>query len=233
MVKDEPPHEKHPILTHQELRADGSRTIHFRVFCRRQARSFTLEACLACAQSIDVEGAGSEACLRCKPEHQPPPSTDGPPTPTRVGEDVPVGTLLSASILCVHQDLDVVSLTSLFVERGLPSVFVVDDGGRLVGIVAEGSLVPPRPPSDPPGSFPPPPPSSGRLSTWPDGTLTRDVMATVSAVREDTSVRHALLEMAVTHVRQMPIVTPSGEPLGLLCDLDGMRWLSARARTAR
>lgn len=212
----EPKYEDNPVLTRLIVRADGSRSVGLRVFCRRQARSFTLDYCRECPQCFEVVGEGASAVVRCKP---PVGAEDHPVCPVSL-DGVAVGAMLKQEVLCVSHDLPVQDLTMLVAERSLANVFVVDGDRGLVGVVRETDLLD----------------ASRRLAsytgrrTWPPGTTAASVMTRSSAVLESTPVRRALLEMAVAHVRRAPVVTPSGELVGSLGDLEGMRWLAAYAR---
>lgn len=158
----EPKYEDNPVLTRLIVRADGSRSVGLRVFCRRQARSFTLDYCRECPQCFEVVGEGASAVVRCKP---PVGAEDHPVCPVSL-DGVAVGAMLKQEVLCVSHDLPVQDLTMLVAERSLANVFVVDGDRGLVGVVRETDLLD----------------ASRRLAsytgrrTWPPGTTAASVM---------------------------------------------------------
>jgi CBS domain-containing protein len=211
-----------PVLVRDVIRRDGSHAIGFRVFCPRRNESLDLDVCRSCPSSIEITGdAAGDSRVRCHP-----PAHDD--RPRIEGGTQAVGVLLRAPIVVVRENLRIQDLASLLVERAAPQLFVVDEESRLIGAVRESDLVRTAP---------------AALDAWPGPlvealsgqrpTIAGDIMASTVAVRESTPVRRALLQMAVAHVRQAPIVTADGTLLGVLGDLDGLRWLAARARSAR
>jgi CBS domain-containing protein len=129
------------------------------------------------------------------------------------GSEIPVGAFLDSNILCVHDDLDLASLASLFMERGLSHVYVVDENFELVGVAREKSLL-------------------GAAHGGVPLATARDIAESADRILEGVAIRRALLHMAVSHVRQAPIVTKDGVLVGVLGDVQGLRWFAACARDA-
>jgi CBS domain-containing protein len=185
-----------PVLVRRVVRADGSRTTAFRVFCPRQGRSLDLDTCRACRSCIEITRSCEGDVVRCTP-------------PAAPDDAESVGALLRAPVLAVHADTSLREISRLFVDGQLACVFVVDDGEKVVGVVRDVDLL---------------------RAASPSSSNARAVMGTALPVAESTSLRRALLQMAVTHVRQAPIVDADGELLGVLVDIEALRWLAAIKR---
>ena len=208
--------EEHPILAREMIRSDGSHTVAFRVFCPRRGQSVPLSTCEDCAACLEIaaDGPGADGCVRCTPA----PVTLGarisggePLGGARTPEGIAVGDVLTKRVLCVGRDLSVPGLVALFVERAMGGVFVVDDDGMLLGSIREVDFVRSRPLHEPLCSA-------------------GEMMSSAIAVLEETPVRRAILQMARSHLREAPIVTRAGELLGVLRDIEGLRWITARGR---
>jgi hypothetical protein len=115
---------------------------------------------------------------------------------------------LRPGVVCVSAEVDVRVLAGIVSETARTTLFVVDDERRLLGLVR----APVR---------------------WPPHGTASAMMTEASGVLESTPVRRALVEMAVAHWREAPIVTSSAELVGTLGDLEGMRWLTANRRPVR
>lgn len=49
--------------------------------------------------------------------------------------------LMTSNVVLIHRDADVQELSRLFVERGVHGVPVIDENGRLVGVVSQTDLI--------------------------------------------------------------------------------------------
>lgn len=212
--------EEHPILVCDIVRKDGSHGVALRVFCAREQQSVPLSRCEVCPSTLDITAGGSGASGRVRCVRAP---THEVRAPTHEG--TAVGGVLSESILCVGSDVSVVSVIALFVERALADVFVVDDDGRLVGLIREINFVRSRPSEGPRYPFAEPTPRPALTAG--------EIMSSAIPICEDIPVRRAILRMAHSHLRDAAIVTRAGELLGVLGDLQGLRWISAQARLGR
>lgn len=206
--------EEHPILVRDIVRKDGSHGVALRVFCTRQQQSVPLSRCEVCPSAMDITADGSGAsgrvrCVRAPTTH----------------EGTAVGDVLSETVLCVGSDVSVVSVIALFVERALADVFVVDDDGGLVGQIREINFVRSGPSKGPRYPFAEPTPRPALTAA--------EIMSSAISICEEIPVRHAILRMAQSHLRDAAIVTQTGKLLGVLSDLQGLRWISAQARLRR
>lgn len=123
----------------------------------------------------------------------------------RLDRAAPVVAALKASVVCASAELDGRTLAALFAERGSTLVFVVGAAGALAGVVHE---------LDTPGS-----------------ASAADLASEVRPVLESASVREALVHMARAHLREVPVVTRDGQLVGVLRDIDGLRWIIDHERT--
>ena len=203
-----------PVLVSEIIGREGSRLIHFRVFCTRKEASVQLDTCRACPalREVDGERSGKGACVRCKrqirdPTCAPGATPDGGPD-TRTPDGGPTGTLLKAAIFAVRDDMALDKLRSYFVEQSISSVYVVDESNRLVGVVRDIDFLLPQ--------------------RRPRPEVAAQVMGPTPCVRENTGVRSALLEMARAGQRRTAVVTPDGVLLGVIDDVTGLKWLVGR-----
>jgi len=222
--------EEHPVLVREVVRRDGSRAPALRVFCSRRAASVPLETCEACPSCVDIapdeDGVGT--LVRCQPPHaiatiprtDRPRGMDDPP-----GEATLVGSILRGGTLCVASDAEVPALRALSVERALLGLFIVDNDGRLVGLVRDVNLLRAVQPT----------PDAGPLAALEARDVNRAdaVMSTATSVWEDISVRRAIRCMASAHLREIPVVTREGQLVGVLRDIDGLRWIAAEQHRKR
>jgi CBS domain-containing protein len=219
-VIDELDDAERPILVRDVVRADGSHALGLRVFCPRQSASLPVDVCRACPSCVEIAEGSDGDVVRCAPRARPAaPRVEGGTSPS---DGVAIGVLLRGPILAVDGDLPLRRLASLFVERRVPYVFVVGPDATVLGVARERDLVRAISPESIEGAL---------RAQRPMRTV--EIMSGASAVTESTPLRRALLQMAVAHVRQVPIVTPEGVLLGVLSDVDGLRLLAARMRAAR
>jgi CBS domain-containing protein len=229
MANDRLATEEHPVLVREVVHRDGSRGLALRVFCSRRAESVPIEECEACPSCVDIaaDADGVSGLVRCRPPRGRAALsvTSGLTNGDTPGNATPVGTVLQGGVLCIGKDAEVSALLALLAERGLPGLFVVDDDGQLVGLVRDANLLAVRRANSTPAL------SSGLEA--PDVSRVDGVMSTAMSVGEEASLRRALLRMASAHLREIPIVTREGQLVGVLRDIDGLRWLAAERRGKR
>src|SRR4051812_10188431 len=127
-----------PVLVSEIIGRDGSRSIHFRVFCPYQAASVPLDTCRACPSLREVgnEPSGNGALVRCGREARPDRGTAD-----ETLEGGPAGATLKSAIAAVSGELAIKKLRSYFVEHLVSSVYVVDESHRLLGVVRDVDLL--------------------------------------------------------------------------------------------
>ncbi len=203
------------------------------------------------------------SCHRTLPGHAP--SSDGPfpdgeseeteergpvPPPPPGAARVPVGALMTRTVVCVRQDLSVETLEDILIEREISGAPVVGDDGKMIGFVTATDIV--REVLDGGHS-----PHSGAASLpqWGDDArigprgpggefhevgfheagfheqratrTVREIMHPVSLeVDESCPVGAAAALMAKEGVHHLPVVAGNAGVVGVLTSLDVLRWLA-------
>jgi CBS domain-containing protein len=219
---------KRPVLVRTVVRADGTRTIGFRVFCARTCSSVTLESCRQCDKYLG-EQEDALTCVqsvRCRSFVTKPSSIArsdavdaGLP-----GASVAAGKLLGEGPSCVTDDVRAPMIQSSF--RSGSDVLIVSEGMRLVGIVREIHLVRAAEKGLPPQSSRGSQERSATSKIRFSDISAADIMTSSSVVVESASARQALYLMVHSHLRSIPVVTLQGEPIGILSDVAALRALA-------
>jgi len=114
--------------------------------------------------------------------------------------------VLAPVATCVAEDLPLDRLRTLFVDRKLRAVAVVDTAEKLLGLVTGSDL----------------------LRAAATGCA-RDVMTSrAPALPEDAPVSHALALLAAHDLSETPIVTEDGTFVGIVQATDLVRWVAQR-----
>jgi CBS domain-containing protein len=187
-----------PIRSLETLVAGGKRVHNHSVPCPMRGGSVDVATCRVCPHLAGMDGTGAEAgVVSCTPDVA---SGRG----ARVG-----GCTLAHAVPSVRDDVTLQELTSFFVQQGAPRVAVVDEAGTLVGTITERDLIV--------GDIL----AYRRLSDVPAASLARQA----HAVSESTTLRDALRRMAHHQLREIPVVSESGQFTGWLEDLEALRTL--------
>jgi CBS domain-containing protein len=187
---------RRPVLEHSVVHPDGTHERRRRVFCGRLGRSMPLTECTRCPAFLEEIGEeGADARIEC--------SAEGPGPEDEVHaprSDDPAAELVSQTLLCVNEHVLARAVVRLLEERGMPFILVVDEEGLVIGAIHAVNLQRLVAPTD----------------------RARDVMTSPGTAGEATSVRAALLEMAASHRRHIPIVSHDGVPVGVVRDVDAL-----------
>jgi CBS domain-containing protein len=177
------------------------------VICRLRRESIDVGTCRDCTHcdAVTPEPAASVDCTITLPPQE--------LTPDPLGERTEVGTLLRGETTAIASSASLRDALELLRARDLRSVAVVGGGHILVGLLYEVSL------------------TQRCAKPGAADTDVRNVMSSPLAIHESTPVRQAIRFLAAAHLRQAPVVTTAGVPLGMFRDVEGLRWLT-RARTA-
>ncbi len=194
---------KHRILRLDILAADETQTAEHRVFCQLRGQATRVDACCQCVH-CDAITDGAAPVVECAIPILPLAPSDDP-----TGERVEVATLLRRGTMVIEETVGLARARDLLRDQDRRSVPIVSADGVLVGIVHEAGFV-------------------GRRGL--PGTVGEE-MSTPISVDERTPVRDALKVLAASHLREVPVVTARGVPIGVFGDLEGLRWI-ARARAA-
>jgi CBS domain-containing protein len=177
------------------------------VACPRRGET-PIETCRECDR---LDRIGREA-VEC---------TDGPPPDpvplnmarrvlATVADRTPISAIMTRDVLSVGPDLEVDTLTALFLDRGISAAPVVEADGFPIGLVSKTDLV---------------------RDGWENGTTepgfrVRDVMTPlVYTLRDNQSLASAAALMSIERVHHLPVVDDAGRVVGMLSALDFVRWL--------
>lgn len=203
------------------------------VFCPRQGRSLPLEACLRCdhCDGVRVSASGRNRYLRCRgvpvDDGAAPFAEDRHEEPTAAAW-TPVARVMTHDMVAVTRDLSLPALMTLFLERHISGAPVVDEDGRIVGMVSKSDLVraqledeEKRESIDKDAWGP-----MRSLEVSPE-VVVSDIMTPLAfAVTERASVAQAAALMAYEGIHHVPVVDDDGAPVGILSSLDVMRFLA-------
>ncbi len=177
--------------------------------------------CASCQRSHPLEEPSQE---RPKVELKRSPST------------TPVSAIMTREIVCVSPDFSIESLATLFLERGIQAAPVVDERGRLMGFVsmtdivreqhdnADTDVVPPeRPDTNEPALR-----SGFHVEPLARATVGEVMTLDVLALHENTHVAQAAALLAFEGVHRVPIISGTGEVVGILSAQDVLRWLAGQ-----
>jgi CBS domain-containing protein len=137
--------------------------------------------------------------------------------PPAVAAALPVGLALEQSVACVEEDLPWVDAMRVPILRGgLSSIPVVDHGGSLLGILRAPGI-----PLAVAGAAPDP--------RW----CVADRAQSLGSVHEAESLGDAFAAMGARHARELPVVGEGRLLVGMLRDVDALRFVAHLARTGK
>jgi CBS domain-containing protein len=206
---------KLPVRSCRIVAEDGSTAVDHVVQCPRRGESIPLLTCLACAErsAISVAPRAANGMVECLAPGEP-----APPRRVDVAEAairVRLGDVVGAEVVCVRSDVDLDGIASLFVERKVRAVPVVDDDRCLVGVASKTDLL--RDLLAPPADLEGPPPRR----------TVADIMSpVVHGLPEDAPVAYAISLMATESVHEVPVVDREGRVVGMLTATDALRWVA-------
>jgi CBS domain-containing protein len=161
-----------------------------------------LEVCRRCPRIATV----SENAIECTP-----PSSGSDVreqlAAVRLGGDANVGDAMGHFTLSVHAFLTARDLMRAFEAGGGVVAVVVDDTGRLVGLV-----------------------DAEDAARADEGVKTHELATRVRPVHESAPLFHAIDRMVHERARALPVVDEDGYVVALLTDLDALRWVACRMR---
>lgn len=150
---------------------------------------------------------------------------------------VTVFQVMSREVICLKPEASVESLRATLVENGISGAPVVDDGGKVVGIVSITDVV--RDQHERGETMEETEEvrlqSKGGVTYSPGpgfrvidaGATVADVMSRkVITIRENTSLAQASEMMARSHVHRLPVVSETGKVVGLVSSLDILGWVA-------
>lgn len=150
---------------------------------------------------------------------------------------VTVFQVMSREVICLKPEASVESLRATLVENGISGAPVVDDAGKVVGIVSTTDVVRDqhergetmeqseqvRLHSKGGVTYSPGP---GYRMIDPGATVGDVMSRKVITIRENTSLAQASELMARNHVHRLPVVSDGGKVVGLVSSLDILGWVA-------
>jgi CBS domain-containing protein len=113
---------------------------------------------------------------------------------------------MTRGAICVSADQSVDSVVSLFLERGISGAPVVDIKGRAIGVVSKTDVI------------------RGRHQK-----CVGEVMTPVAfTMKENAPISQAAALMAFEGIHRLPIVSDSGEVIGIVSSIDVLQWIAER-----
>jgi len=214
-----PPRHAAPVRKRLTVLKDGTTESCEIVFCEAELKSVPVSRCAACpfAGSTFRETArdGTVDCgLSILPDAGNIADANFPPA---VAAALPVGLALRRPVLCVEDNLPWVEVSRAPTLAGSQSaVPIVDHGGGFVGVL---------------------PVSAMDLASQNE---TADILASVADravsaawVRESESLSDAFVTMGVRHLREVTVVGDEFQVVGVLRDVDALRFVAHVARTGK
>ena len=165
-------------------------------FCPNESRSVGLDRCRTCLWASHVD----DERVDCFPGEPPGEHSRGS---ERSGADVPVGSVLGATHVAVRSEVTIRELRRLLAEEPANTVLVVDDEDHLIGTIDTSSL-----------------------EQCPGGVPAILPMRAKHSILETATVADAVERLVRTHSRSVAVVDADGHAVGVLTDIDLLRWFA-------
>jgi CBS domain-containing protein len=150
-------------------------------------------------------------------------------------ERTTVSAIMRSDVATVTPDTSLETVTELILESGASSLPVVDESGKVVGIVSKTDVLAERQlrgdtseiesvrvPLRRGLSYA----EAGLHVHEMDGTVAEVMRRSVLVLPASASVKEACALMAVNHVHGIPIVAPDGKVIGVVTSLDVLEWVA-------
>ena len=216
-----------PVRRRTVLSPDG-RLSQSVVFCPFSGETKDMAHCQRCnyCDGLEIDSGDWDTMLRCtRPAEDIQPADAAQPsviwwTPSESaqsgrGAKTPVGEAMRREVISVTQDLPLSELLTTLLEYGYGGAPVVDSRGRPLGIVSKTDLLSLHDEHD----------DHLDLDHL-EGTTVADVMTPFAyTFPESAPISQAAAFMAFKRVHRLPIVSATGELVGMVSSLDILRWL--------
>jgi CBS domain-containing protein len=205
-----------PVRTRLTVLPDGATASASFVYCERQGRSVPFEQCMSCphAGAIELVASGRErtvecACVSLVPSERPHEAGMA----AVVAAVLPVGLALAHTVTCVANDVPLhQAARRVAMDASALGVPVVDAQGVLAGLLPRASV------------------TLAMLAS--SGEVVGDRMvAPMLSVLEGDSLGDAFRSMCARRLRELVVVSSTGQVVGLLRDVDAMRFVAHVTRT--
>jgi CBS domain-containing protein len=172
------------------------------VFCPGQRRSIAVDVCATCEHVL----RSTALQVECSPPDAPVPPRRFAGA-LRLDSHAFAGEAMGSSAICAYVDTPAGLVLDALTREQLHAAVVVDDSARCRGVVHR---------SDVEGA--PPLASLHRL------------VRAVTPIHEAAVLGPAIARMVHDRARALPVVDDEGRPVGLLMDLDALRWVGRSLR---
>jgi len=201
---------KNPVRKRLVIGGAREPSERYSVYCARKGQTMDLATCKTCkhAWRNPLDPAAPGAVVECLPG----PKDREPPDPRRIDVQeaaarARVHQIAAADVTCVRANTRAELVRGLLLARGMRCAPVVDDEGKLIGLVAKSDLM--REPEE----------LSHRVA--------EEIMTThVHALPEEAPLAFAVSLMALEGVLEVPVVTAEGHVVGLVTAHEIVQWLA-------
>lgn len=160
-------------------------------------------------------------------------------SPQSEAERITVFQIMAREVICLRPDMTVESLRATLIENGISGAPVVDEAGKIVGVVSTTDLVREqyehgdtlevteevRLQSKAGVRYSPGP---GYRLIDPGATVGDVMSRKVLSIQESTPIAEAARLMSRNHIHRLPVVSEAGAVVGLVSSLDILSWLGER-----
>lgn len=194
-----------PIRIKTTVTAEGESTTPL-VHCPQQNEYISAQTCAGCMRMRSLEWqaerGGEVHCLLSNQPREPDRRADFAELAARTM----VMDVAGSVVTCVTRDVSLLRVREIFTRTSQRAIAVVDEEGRLAGIVSRSDLV-----------------------NAPETGTVADVMTPrVHALPEDSPLPYAVSLLAHDDLSEVPVVAADGTVTGICHALDLVRWLAAR-----
>ena len=204
---------KLPVRQRHILRPDGVETLDCTVHCPRQHDAVPLSTCADCVRCEWIEVEDQRGKVHCSPAVSEPRPHWIARGQERLAEadKVTLAALMPSEVFCVTSELELETVTALFLERGLGAAPVVNGDGFPIGVISKTDLI-------------------GNAGT---SVTVADLMTPLAyTLRETDPLSTAAAVMQVERVNHLPVVAKDGRVVGMLSSLDFVRWIASQSAFA-
>jgi CBS domain-containing protein len=203
------------IRCRQTYRTEGTPNVEAGVRCPRRNADVALRECVGCPELVGVrlpaDGRGGfVVCGTPINELHVGTSDDD----AKAAKQQTTASIMMTPVVCVGLELSLAALESLFLDFAVQSAPVVDQAGRVKGMVSETDLVRYH--------------QQRRVAgTVPNEHNVGDIMIPRTfSIPEDASIPRAAALLAFEEVEHAAVVNADGQVVGLVSALDVTRWVA-------
>jgi CBS domain-containing protein len=227
MARNEEAMDLLPVRRRLKFLRDGSTRAAELVFCETRRESVPISQCAACpfSGSVAWDLSGPSAMVECCHFSLPMARSGSEPLPSgerllgpgaaEVAATLPVGLSIVRPFVCVAHDAPLsVAMRALAMESSPYGVAVVDDDDRFVGMLVRAR--------------------AALALLHAEGEVAADhVTAGWCSVHEAESLGDAFVAMTARHAREVAVVSEEGALVGVLRDIDALRFVAFVSRTGQ